>query len=330
MNEKRFAKILGAGMYLPEKIITNEELSQKMGFDVSQYLSGIGLRHIASEDESASDMAVKAAENVLKKVNLKPEDLDLVILTTDTPDIVTPPTSPIIVSKLGAVNAGAFDVNAACTDAVIGMSIAAQHIMLDSEINNVLVVASYGMSKWLDWDNKILAPMFGDGASAVVLTKSDEPGYIASTIIADGSYWDSYGIYVGTKYPITKEMVEKKEHLLRFHPHFHKYPPDINYSRWPELVKKVVQKGGYEVKDLDMVLFTQVRLIDIQESMKRLELPLEKTHWIMDKFGYTGSACVFMALYDALEQEKIKKGDLVSFCTSGAGMAMSSSLFKWV
>jgi len=330
MSEKRFAKIFGAGMYLPEKVVTNEELSKKMGFDVSQYLSGIALRHISAENESTSDMAVKAAQDALKNVNMKPEDLDLIILATDTPDIVTPPTSPIIQSKLGAVNAGAFDVNAACTDAVIGMTIASQYIMLDPDINNALVVAAYGMTKWLDWDNKILAPMFGDGASAVILTKSDEPGYLASTLFTDGSYWDSYGVYVGTKFPITKEMVEKKEHLLRFHPNFHKYPPDVNYSRWPELVKKVVHKAGYEVKDLDMVLFTQVRLIDIQESMKRLELPLEKTHWIMDKFGYTGSACVFMALYDALKQGKIKKDNLVAFCTSGAGMAMSSSLFRWV
>ena len=330
MSEKRFAKILGTGMYLPEKVVTNEELSKKMGFDVSQNLSGITLRHISADDESTSDMAVKAAQDALKNVNMEPEDLDLIILTTDTPDIVTPPTALIIQSKLGAVNAGAFDINACCADAVIGMTIVAQYIMLDPEINNALVVASFEMTKWLDWDNKKFAPMFGDGASATILTKSDEPGYLASTLFTDGSYWDGYGIYVGTKYPITKEMVEKKEHLLRFHPNLHKYPPDVNYSRWPGLIKKLVHKAGYEIKDLDMVILTQVRLTDIQETMKRLELPLEKTHWIMDKFGYTGSACTFMVLYDALKQGKIKKGDLVAFCTLGAGMAISSSLFRWV
>ena len=328
--EKRFAKIAGVGMYLPEKIITNEELSKRLGYDVTEYLSGIKLRHISAPDESASDMAVEAAKVALKEANMNPEDLDLIILTTDTPDIVTPPTGPIIQHKLGAKNAAAFDVNAACTDAVIGMTIASQHIMLDPEINNALVVASYGMSKWLDWDNKVLAPMFGDGASAVILTKSSDPGYIASTMITDGQYWDSYGIYVGTKYPITKEMVEKKEHLLRFHPNFHKYPPDVNYANWPNLVKKACKKAGISVEDLNMVLFTQVRLSDIEETMKRLELPLTRTHWIMDKFGYTGSACVFMALYDALKEGKIKKGDYVAFCTSGAGYVMSASVFKWV
>ncbi|MFU2158338.1 3-oxoacyl-ACP synthase III family protein [Caldisericum sp. AR60] len=327
---ERYAKILATGMYLPEKVITNEELSQRYGFDVSQYLSGITLRHIAAENESASDLAVKAAEDALKKANMKPEEIDLLIMTTDAPDYITPPTAPAIAYKLGAKNAGAFDVNAACADAVIGMSIGAQHIMFDKTVNNVLVVAPYAMSKWIDWDNKVLAPMLGDGASALILTKSDEPGYIASTIVADGQYWDSYGIYVGTKYHITKEMVEKKEHLLRFHPNFHKYPPDVNYGNWPNVIKKTLAKTNYKVEDLDMVIFTQVRLIDIQKSMEALGLPMEKTHTIMQKYGYTGSACAFMALDDAIREGKIKHGDLIAFCTSGVGYVMSSALFRWV
>jgi 3-oxoacyl-[acyl-carrier-protein] synthase-3 len=330
MREERFAKIVATGMYLPEKVITNEELSKTMGFDVSQYLSGITLRHVSAPDEGTSDMAVKAAQDALKNANMKPGDLDLIILTTDVPDIVTPPTAPIIQHKLGAKNAGAFDVNAACADAVIGMTIASQQIMLDPEINNVLVVASYAMTKWIDWDNKVLAPMLGDGASAVILSKSNEPGYLASTIFTDGSFWDSYGIYVGTKYPITKEMVEKKEHLLRFHPNFHKYPPDVNYGKWPEVIKKALKKAGYKTKDLDMVILTQVRLSDIEKTMERLDLPLKKTHWIMHKYGYTGSACAFMALGDAIREGKIKSGDLVAFCTSGVGYVMSAAIYKWV
>lgn len=328
--KERFAKILATGMYLPEKVITNEELSKRYGYDVGQYLSGVTLRHIAADDESASDLAIKAAEDALKKANMKPEDIDLLIMTTDTPDYVTPPTSPTIAYRLGAKNAGAFDLNAACADAVIGMSIACQHIMFDETINNVLVVAPYAMSKWMDWDNKVLGPMLGDGASALILTKSDEPGYIASSIVADGQYWDSYGVYVGTKYPITKEMVEKKEHLLRFHPNFHKYPADVNYGNWPNVIRKSLAKTQYKVEDLDMVIFTQVRLVDIQKSMENLGLPMEKTHYIMDKYGYTGSACAFMALDDALREGKIKSGDLVAFCTSGVGYVMSSAIFKWV
>ncbi|HEY9093701.1 MAG TPA: ketoacyl-ACP synthase III [Candidatus Cryosericum sp.] len=328
--EQRHAKILGTGIYLPEKIVTNEELSARLGYDVSQYLSGITLRHVSAPDEAASDLAVKAAQDVMKKTGVKPEDLDLVIMTTDSPDYVTPPTSPAIAWKLGAVNAGAFDVNGACADAVIGMSIACQHIMMDPTINTVLVVAPYAMTKWLDWDNKVLAPMLGDGASAVIITKSDEPGYIASSIVADGQYWDSYGVYVGTKFPVTKEMVDRKEQYLRFHPNFHKYPADVNTGNWPRVIRKSVDKTGHKVEDLDMIILTQVRLSDIQGTMEALGLPLTKTHWIMDKYGYTGSACAFMALDDALKEGKIKHGDLVAFCTSGVGYVMSSAVFNWV
>jgi 3-oxoacyl-[acyl-carrier-protein] synthase-3 len=261
---------------------------------------------------------------------MTPEDLDLIILATDTPDFVTPPTSPIIQHKLGAKNAGAFDINSACCDAVIGMSIAAQHIMTDPDINNALVIGGYGMTKWLDWTVPVLPLLFSDGAGAVILSKSDEPGYLASTLFCDGSYWDCYGIYLGTGCPPTGEMIEKKEHALRFHPSGHRYPPDVNPTHWADLIGKVVKKAGHSIEDLDMVLLTQVRLEDIKDTMKRLGLPLEKTHWIMNKFGYTGSACVIMALYDALQQGKINRGDLVSFCASGAGMTMSAAVYKWL
>ena len=186
------------------------------------------------------------------------------------------------------------------------------------------------MTKWLDWNVPVLPLLFSDGAGAVIMSRSDEPGYLASALFCDGSYWDCYGIYLGTGCPPTKEMIEKKEHMLRFHPSGHRYSPDINPAHWADLMGKLVKKVDSSIEDLDMILFTQVSLETIKDTMKRLELPLEKTHWIMNKFGYTGSACVIMALYDALEQGKIKKGDLISFCASGAGMTMSAAAYKWL
>jgi len=329
----RSARILSTGIYLPKKIETNEELGRRIGFDVDGWLrprTGITLRHISDPNESTSDMAVEAARQALKNADLKPEDLDLIILATDTPDFVSPPTSPIIQHKLGAKNAGCFDVNAACADVPIALSIASHFIMTDTNINNVLVTGSYGMTKWLDWNEKWLSPIFSDGAGAVILTASDEPGYITSKIIADGSYWDCYGIYVGTANPITIQMVQEKKHYLRFHESGHRYPADINFSHWPQLIRDTVKKAGYRVEDLDMILMTQVNVNTIKDVMKELGLPLTKTHWIMDKYGYNGSACVIFALHDALEQGKIKKGNLVCFCTSGVGYVMSTALFRWI
>lgn len=333
----RYAKISGVGMYLPSKFVTNEELNKRINWDLDSWLrprTGISLRHVSEPDEAASDMGVKAAEEAIKNAGLKPEDIDLILLTTDTPDFVSPPTSAVIQYKLGAKNAGCFDVNAACADAVIGLSVGSLYIMTDPTINNVLVVAPYGMTKWLNWDSnskeaKYLSPLFGDGAGAIVLSKSEEPGYITSKIIADGSYYDAYGIYVGTKYPISLEMVQQGKHFLRFHESGHRYPADINLVTWPKLIKATVEKAGYKVEDLDLILMTQVNVNTIKDTMKELGLPLTKTHWITEKFGYAGSACVFMALYDALKEGKLKKGDLICFCTSGVGMVASSCLFRW-
>jgi len=329
----RHAKILSTGMYLPEKTETNEELGKRIGFDVDAWLrprTGITLRHLSAPDEGTSDMAAKAAQQTLEKANMKPEDLDLIILATDTPDYVSPPTSSVIQYKLGAKNAGCFDINAACADPTIALAIASQHIMTDPAINNVLITGSYGMTKWLDWEDKMLCMLFSDGAGAAVLSLSNEPSYITSKIIADGSYYDCYGIYIGTARPLTLNVVQEKKHYLRFHESGHRYPADINLSHWPKLIRDTTEKAGYKVEDLDMVLMTQVNVNTIKDTMKELGLPLTKTHWIMDKFGYCGSACVLMALHDALEQGKIKKGDLVCFLTSGVGFVMSSALFRWV
>jgi 3-oxoacyl-[acyl-carrier-protein] synthase-3 len=329
----RYARILSTGMYLPEKKETNEETGKRIEFDVDGWLrprTGITLRHLSAPNESTSDMAAQASLQALKNAHLKPEDLDLIILATDTPDFVSPPTSAVIQYKIGAKNAGCFDVNAACSDVPIALTITSQQIMNDPSVKYALVTGSYGMTKWLDWKDKWLAPLFSDGAGAVILGASDEPGFIASKTIADGSYWDCYGIYVGTAYPVSLQMVQENRHHLRFHESGHRYPADVNLARWPQLIIDTTRKAGYEVRDLDMVLMTQVNVNTIKDVMKILDLPLSKTHWIMDKYGYNGSACVIFALHDALAEGKIKKGDLLCICASGVGYVMSAVIFRWI
>lgn len=332
------AKIAGTGMYLPEKKITNRELGQKMNYDVGGYLKekDIGVRYQAGPDETTSDLAEKASSRALDDAELKPNDLDLIILATDTPDYVTPPTSAILQYKLGAENAGSFDINAACTDETLGLAIGSQYISLDPEIENVLVAGAYGMTKWLDWSSyrdsasKVLATLFSDGGGAVVLSSADQPGYLASNTLTEGEFWDAYGIYLGTANPPDGEMMENKEHYLRFHENEHHVPPDFNQTRWPKLVEGTMDKVNAEVSDIDSILFNQIDKSTIEETMDRLNLETSQTHLVMDKFGYAGSASVLMALHDALEKGKINSGDLVVFCTSGAGFVMSVSLFRWI
>ncbi len=333
----RFARISGVGMYLPEKRITNAELAEIMDYDVDGYLGpkGITVRYQAAPDESTSDMATRAARQALDRAHLQPDQLDLIILATDTPDYVSPPTSAVVQHKLGAVRAGCFDVNAACADETIALALASHFIMLDPAMNHVLVIGAYGMTKWLDWchysesSSKVLATLFGDGAGAVILSSATEPGYLSSRIIGRGEYWDTYGIYLGTAEPVDLAMVQEKRHYLRFHDNQHRVPSDFNASLWPRLIRDAVEKAGHTIDQLSMVLVNQVELDAAQETLKVLGLPPEKTHWVADRFGYTGSASALMALYDAIEQGKIKSGDLLAFCTSGAGFVVASALFRW-
>lgn len=331
------ARILGVGIYLPRDKIGNDELSRLMEYDVAGYLAEkrIGLRFRSAPSEATSDLAVAAAKEALKHSNLNPEDIDLIILATDTPDFVTPPTSAIIQHKLGAKNAGAFDLNAACADETIALAIASHYIML-GEIRYALVIGAYAMTKWLDWSpyaesaSKVLAMLFSDGAGAVVLGPSSEPGFLKSKIMAEGEYWDTYGIYLGTACPPTLEMIRQKKHFLRFHENGHRVPKDYNATRWPKLVRETLAAAGYEPLDLGLLLTNQVEYPAVEATLKALGLPPDRTHWVADKFGYAGSASAFMALYDALECGRIRAGDLVAFCTSGAGFVLASALFRWV
>lgn len=333
-----YARIAGVGMYLPQERLTNAELGRLMNYDVENYLKekGIGVRYRAAAEEATSDMAVRAAQKALEQSGLEPEEIDLIILATDTPDYITPPTSAIIQHKLKAKNAGAFDINAACADETIALAIGAHYIMLDPGIKHVLIIGAYGMTKWLDWSlyeesaSKVLAMLFSDGAGAVVLGPAEEPGYLASRVIAEGSFWDTYGIYLGTARPPDLRMIQEKKHYLRFHENTHRVPSDFNATRWPKLLRETLVKAGCRPEDLKLVLTNQVELPAVRTTLEALGLPLERTHWVADKFGYAGSASVFMALYDALEQGKLREGDLVAFCTSGAGFVLSAAIFRWI
>ncbi len=333
----RYARIKGTGIYLPKKAVSNEELSRIMEVDVEKYLSekGIKVRYV-SGDETPSHMATKAAEKAMGRAGIGPQDVDLIIVATDTPDYITPPTSPIVQEKLGAKKAGAFDINAACADETIALSLGSHYIMLDDSVNNVLVIGVYSMTKWLDWRrysqsaSKALATLFGDGAGCIVLSASNEPGYLTSRIVSEGSFWDTYGIYLGSASPPTEDMLKEGKHFLRFHENRHRVPKDYNPTRWSRIIRETAEKAGIDVSNISLILFNQISMKDIEDTLLALSLPADRTHMVMDRFGYAGSASAIMALHDALEEGKIKKGDYVMFCTSGAGFVVASSLFRWV
>ncbi|MCL5067907.1 MAG: ketoacyl-ACP synthase III [Thaumarchaeota archaeon] len=327
----RYARVSSVGHYLPKLRMTNEEASKRIGVQLDPWLStttGITVRHISAVGETTSDLAVAAAREALEQANLRPDDIDMLLLATDTPDYISPPTTCVIHQKLGMKKkTGAFDINAACADPAIALDLASRYIMTDSSVNRVLCTSAYTMTKYLDWKDSMSA-LFSDGAGAVIVERSDEPGFMSSKIIADGSYQDYWGIYCGASYERpTVEAVQAGRTNLKL---LKRYPPDVNIANWPDLIRDALAKSKMTLEDIDMFLFTQVNLSMIKSTMTVLGQPLERTHWIMNKWGYTGSSCVYLALYDALELGKIMPGDNVVFCTSGVGYVMAADVFHWV
>jgi 3-oxoacyl-[acyl-carrier-protein] synthase-3 len=327
-----FAKITGTGSYVPEKILTNEDLSRMLGEDIGEFVSqvvGIRERHVCGPEESTADLATEAARRALHSAGIGAEELDLIVLATDTPEYISPATSVVVQHRLKAGRAGTFDVNCACAGFVTALDAASKYIIADPDYKNVLVIGAYAMSKYLDWTEKKTATIFADGAGAVVLSASEEgPGFLASKLVADGSYHGHMGIYAGgTRTPITEDVLkEGRLTKVRF---VQKYPPEVNIEGWPSIVRDVLKKAGLAQEDVALFLFTQVNLSTIVEVMRRLELPLERTHTVMGKWGYTGSACIPMVLDDAVRAGKLKPGDNVVMCASGGGLNMACAAFRW-
>lgn len=326
------AKIIGTGIYVPERIVTNAELSRNLGEDIDEFVStivGIKERHIAAENESAADLAAAAAERALADAGVDATEIDLILVATDTPEYISPATSVVVQQRIGATNAGTFDINCACAGFVTTLDTAFKYMIADDSYQNILVIGCYAMSKFIDWKDKKTSTLFADGAGAVVLRSvKDEKHFLASKLVADGSYHSYMGIFAGgTHEPITSDVLAANNtNRLRF---AQKYPPEVNIIGWPKIVNEVIAKAGLSLGEVDMFLWTQVNLSTIKIVMQEMEIPEHKTHTIMQKWGYTGSACIPMVLHDALEHGKIKRGDKIVFCASGGGLNMACLAMRY-
>jgi len=290
---------------------------------------GIRERHVCAEDESTADLAEAASLKALAAAGITPDQLDLIILATDTPEQLSPATSVVVQHRIGAKNAGTFDVNCACSGFVTALDTASKFIIADADYKYVLVIGAYAMSKYLDWNDKKTATIFADGAGAVVVRASQErPGFLASKLLADGAFADYMGIYAGgTRMPVTEKVLsEGRWTKVRF---AQRYPPEVNIEGWPRIIREVLTKANLGLDDVGLFLFTQVNLSTIKEVMRILDLPLERTHTIMQKWGYTGSACIPMVLDDAVREGKVKAGDNLIMCASGGGLNMACVALRW-
>lgn len=325
------ANLVSTGIYLPEREVTNDELRARFNEKVPEFVdkmeasSGIRTRWWASDEMAASDLAVRAAKQALERAGKSPEDVDLIIVGTDSPDFITPATSVVVQDKLGAKRAGTFDVGCACASFPTAYTSAAGMIATNPNLKTVLVIGVYQMHKLTAPDDPMIF-FYGDGAGAAVLTRSEEPGFVSSAFRADGSYAKRWAILAGGTYePMSEEALASGHAKVKM---YDRYPPEINNEGWPAVVRDVAKNGGFELTDIDFLIFTQVRKPTIELVMQDLGLPMEKTHMVMEKWGYTGSACIPMALDDAFREKKIKPGDLVVMIGSGVGYNQAGAAFR--
>lgn len=328
----RNPQILSTGSYVPKRVITNAEVDSLMGESTSEWLLanvGIKERRWMAPDQVTSDLIVEASKIAVQRAGISAADLDLIIVSTDTPDYLSPSTSVVVQAKLGADKAGCYDVNSACAGWVTALDQGARYLLTEPQMKYILVAGGYGMSRYIDIKDKKTANLFADGAGAVILGVGKEPGFLGSNLLAVGSFHDALGIYTGGTYrPCTPENMSQfgapKVEFVK------KFPKTFNTEYWPKLMQGALDKAGLTFNDVDHYYFTQLNLRTIEFMMDLLKQPIEKTHWVMDKWGYTGSPCVVMALDDSIAQGKgPKPGEAILFCASGGGITMASSVWRW-
>ncbi len=326
----RHATIVSTGRFIPEREVSNDELRRRFAHlpefvDKMEQSSEIKTRFWAPEDWATSDVALPAARQALERAGRRPEDVDLVIVGTDSPDYISPATSVVLQHKLGAKNAGTFDIGCACASFPTGLTVASGMIATNPNLRTVLVVGAYLMHKLAAADDPMLF-FYGDGAGAAVLEPSDEPGFVSSAFRADGAYHRHWGLYAGGTFePASEEAVRAGRTTVKM---LERYPPEINHDGWPAVARALAANGGFELDDIDLAIFTQVRRPSIELVMADLGLPMSKAHTVMEKWGYTGSACVPIAFDDAVEQGRVKSGDLVIFVGSGVGYNQAGAAFR--
>ena len=327
----RHAVITGTGSYVPETVLTNADLARRIGADIEPFVSetlGIRERHVCAPDESTADLAVAAGVRALASAGLEPNEVDLLIVATDTPEYVSPATSSVVHGRLGVTRAGSFDLNSGCAGYVTALDVAWKYIRADERYQRVLVIGAYAMSKFLDYSDKKTATIFADGAGATVVELASAPGVLASELFADGTLCEGMGIFAGgTAEPITSDVLDRGvRNKLRF---VQKYPKEVNEVGWPKITNSVLERIGRTVRDVDLWLWTQVNLSTIKLVMETLGVSMAKAHTIMGKWGYTGAACLPMALDDAVANGRLHDGDLVMLTGSGAGLSMGSVALEW-
>jgi len=323
------ARIVSTGSYVPDKVLTNFDL-EKMVETSDEWITertGIKERRIASKEEATSDLCYKASLRAIKNANLTEKDIDLIIVATVSPDMLVPSAACILQMKLGATNAAAFDINAACTGFIYALSVAEKFIKTGAS-KKALVVGAETLSRFTDWTDRSTCVLLADGAGAVILepTKKDE-GIQIIDIFSDGTMWDFIHMPAGgSKMPVTEDVIKKRLNFIKMRGN---ETFKVAVKTLEEVVDATLKKGGITSSQLSLLVPHQANIRIIQAMAKRLELPMEKVMVNINRYGNTSAASIPIALDEAVEEGRIKKGDYVMLAAFGGGLTWGSALIKW-
>lgn len=324
------AKIIATGSYAPEKKLTNSDL-EKMVDTSDEWITertGIKERRVAAKDQTTSELAYEASVNAIKQAGIKAKDLDLIIVATVTGDMPVPATACILQSRLGVKGIPAFDINAACSGFIYGLSVADSFIRAGTS-KRVLLVGAELLSKFIDWEDRTTCVLFGDGAGAVILEAAcdDDRGIISTHIHSDGSLWEMLNIPGGgSKNPPSKETLHKRLHYMKMKGN---ETFKVAVRTLENLVVDTLKANNLKPSQLAALIPHQANLRIIQATANRLGLSMDRVVVNIDRYGNTSAASIPIALDEAVRTGRIREGDYVLLEAFGGGLTWASALIKW-
>lgn len=323
------ALITGWGMYAPKRVMTNDELSTIVDTSDEWIVSRTGIRErrIAADDETTATLSVHAARDALAVAGVEGSEVDLVIVATCSPDYPMPATATLVARDLGAIGAAAFDLGAACSGFVYALATGSSFIR-SGMYRNVLVIGVEVLSRFLNWQDRTTCVLFGDGAGAILLQASEQPGGMTGfQLYADGTGYE--GIIVpagGSACPATPQTAAEGKHFVQM------LGRDVYRYATRQLVESAlaaVRDAGLAIEEIDQFVFHQANLRIIENVAKQLNMPMEKTFVNIERYGNTSAASVPMALSEALASGRIKEGDRILMVAFGAGYTAAAAVVEW-
>jgi 3-oxoacyl-[acyl-carrier-protein] synthase III len=317
-----YSRISGTGSYLPSRVLTNRDLEQLVDTSDEWIYSRTGIRerHVAADDESASDLALHASKEALRAAGLSAQDIGLIIVATTTPDMVFPSTACILQAKLGVKNGPAFDLQAVCSGFVYGMAVADQ-FMKSGGYEHVLVVGTELFSRILDWKDRATCVLFGDGAGAVILSRSNAPGILSCHLHADGSYAGALSV----PGHVCNGRVRGRPLLQMDGSTVFKFA----VKALGEVAEEALAANHLAMTDIDWLIPHQANIRIIQATAKRLGLSMERVITTVERHANTSAASIPLALDEAAREGKLRAGQLLLLEGVGGGFTWGSVLARW-